>query len=211
MYGFEGPFQFDVDDEGTIVPFDQLSETVKSAIKNDPEITRTNSKVYRFRIGVSPATRPIEKHHDWANVSRLLVETRVGSRRMKIVGLYPRDEKVGHISQHDLDFVTTLKGDVNLFEVAKFKVNLSNALSQVVKSLATENKYGILSYFTDKVAKWVFSRGYKSISFELYLYLVVPNEITENQRQIYVNIVPLRQKNKQITQASLWDHQVKLA
>ncbi len=69
MNGFEGPFRFELDTEGTALPWETLDSTIKEELLSDGNISQESSKVYLFKMAVMPNEHRIEKHHDWTLVS----------------------------------------------------------------------------------------------------------------------------------------------
>ena len=211
MLGFDGPFRFDIDHEGTVVKRSELEDVIRDEIARFGEFTDKNSKVYRFRTIICPDTVEKQKHHDWSQVSRLLIDARPNFKQMKIVGIYPTNKKVGQEDQEEFPLIKTLRGEVNLFNFVRFKLNLSGNISKIVKQRSKKDDYAILAGMNNRCAQWVFSTGWEGLNLDFYLYILVPNSIPERSRYLIVNIIPVRSRSKQITLASVYDHRVQLA
>ena len=209
MRGFEGPFEIEVDDEGTPVSWSSLDDYVQECLRSSGT-TPENAQVYRFKIAVLQSFLTRCAHHDWSKIRRFLVEVRTPIKRVKLRGLYPRDKKVGETPQGDLPFVSMLSGEGELFKSIKFKVNLNDVISPCVKRLLREDTFAVLTCFANRRGQWAYSPAWDGTDFDSYIYVIVPNDVPANERYVEVDALPLRQKNKQLTQISVFQHRVNL-
>ncbi|ATE62096.1 hypothetical protein [Thauera sinica] len=207
MDGFEGPFRFELDAEGTVLPWETLDPTIKAELLSDGNISQESSKVYLFKMAVMPNDYRIEKHHDWQKVSRLFVQATVGHDSMKLGGISPRNKKAANARQLDMGFDGRLEAEANLFSMAKVKLVLSN----FIKKNATADRMAVLSSCTKKIAQWVYSSAWPFIDFKKYVYVAVPDLIPADQRYLKVSIKVVRKGNIEITQAGVHEHTVHLA
>jgi hypothetical protein len=206
MHGFSGPFRFDVDSEGTLIPWAQLDEDIRVTLIKGERFTEKNSNVYRFRIAVISTDRQMERHHDWSKVNRVCIQAELPAPGLAIAGVYPRDKKVAELSQTDMAYMVSLQGQVRLFDVLRLRLTLSSS----AKRLARQDRFAVLSSFNSNVAQWVYSPGWDSIGFDAYLYVAVHKSVEEKHRAVYVSIKPTRKGDKVLTQAQVWRHTVQL-
>jgi len=206
MQGFEGPFRFEIDTDGTELPWESLDPNIKAELLSDGTLKESSSRVFLFKIAVAPSTYRLEKHHDWSKVSRLLVQAKV-ENGMKLGGIAPRDKSVSNARQMDLGFDGKLKAEISLFSMANLKV----ALSHFAKNNATATRHGLLSSCTRRFAQWVYSHGWPFIDFKSYVYVAVPESVPPSSRRLEVAIKALRKGNVELTQVGVWGHLVRLA
>jgi hypothetical protein len=206
MDGFEGPFRFEIDSEGTDIPWDTLDESIKRELLSDGNITEKTSKVYLFKIIVSPYHRRLERHHKWEQVTRIFIEARVGHSLMRLGGISPRNKRSIHARQIDMGFDVKGEGEINLFELARFKL----IISRHVKEKSSETRMAILSSCTKKVAKWVYSRGWPYLDYKKFVYVAVPDFTPVDDRYLAVFIKAVRKDNIEVTQVAVHGHHVQL-
>lgn len=203
MIGFEGPFRFNIEDKGERISSKDLNKEIRKKLtKNE----REGASVYRCKVATIAGERCLEKHHDWAKVTRLLVEALPSHKSMRILGLYPSDKKSKFSKQEEMDFAATAEGKAKLFDMLRFKLSLSH----FVKNYSRQDRYEVMCSFTSKRAQWVFSSAYESLDFDLYVYIVVPDELADSERNLRMSVNPLRKGNKSISMAAIYGHQVSM-
>lgn len=207
MEGFEGPFKFDIDTDGTNIPWDKLDPKIKQELLADGSVSEDSSKVYVFKIAVLPSDHIIEKHHDWQKVSRVFIQAKVADHSIKISGISPRNKKSKYAGQLDMGFDGRLDVDANLFSMARAKL----VISSFTKQNSSEQRMAILSSCTKKIAYWVYSRGWPFIDFTAYVYVAVPNATPADLRHLKVSVKAVRKGNVELTQVGVHDQQVQLA
>jgi hypothetical protein len=112
--------------------------------------------------------------------------------------------KAQNAQQTAMDFMGGFEGTGSLFEMLKFKLNISST----VKNLSTESRYAILSSYTKRMAQWVYSTAWGQLGYETYVYIAVPRDLSD--RVMYVSVNPVRKGNKSITHAAVYEHAVAL-
>ncbi|KQP15566.1 hypothetical protein [Pseudorhodoferax sp. Leaf265] len=206
MNGFEGPFHFVVDDEGTEVPWDQVSDAVRAELEEAGRHNPENSKLYSFKVAVLEHPHRLEKHHDWSAVSRVCIQVKLPSSAMTLAGVSPRNKKASDVFQNDLGIDATVSAEGRLFDLLNYKLNLSS----FAKQNASEQRYAVLNSFNRRVAQWIYSRGWPFLDFTKYLYVVVPNGLSAERRVIKVSVKAVRPKNVELTQVGLFEEPVSL-
>ncbi|MEK6782327.1 MAG: hypothetical protein AABY93_11505 [Bacteroidota bacterium] len=203
MKGFSGPFRFEIDENGTLIQFNELDQVILKTLSSDG-ISSLNSKIYKVKISAFADLNSVQKNHDWAKVKRIFIEINSKSKSVYIVGIYPREQKSKGITQTELDFIKTIKGNIKLFNALQFKLSVDNP----VKLLARLDRYAVLSSFSNRKAQWVFSEGWEELEFKLYIYIVIPNALDKDEKYIDLIIKPTLKKNKELKNVSVWNRKV---
>lgn len=206
MHGFSGPFEFDLDTEGTVVGWDKLDKHIRSDLSTDGQFTEKNSKVYFLKTAVRSTERTLEKHHDWKKVNRLCIQADTPAKGISICGIYPRDKRVRDIPQTELGYIPSIKGSAKLFNSLEFKIDLSS----FAKLLSRSDRYAVISAYTKRFAQWIYSPGWDGVDFAMYLYAAVLNELPPEQKYLQISVKPLRKGNKVLSQAAIWKRPVVL-
>jgi hypothetical protein len=191
MFGFDGPFKFDVDDEGTAIPWNKVSEPIQREISKGGQLTADNSKVYYFKImAVAKHGHPPGNGYDWKEINRVSIETKVGTASMKIVGISPQSRRSSNLAQEPLPFDAAVEAEVNLFEAGKgsFRIKFGDLVSRFVRP----NSYAVMASNNKKRAQWVYSKDWDKTDFEAFMYIVVPNKVKKSSRFVQVKIIPTR-------------------
>lgn len=207
MNGFQGPFSFEIDKEGTEVPWDKVSQVVLGELEEEGKHNAENSKIYTFRIAVLEGSRRLEKHHDWASVSRVCIQAKIESSEMKLAGVSPRNKLASEARQHDLGLDATAEAHGSLFDLLKFKLTLSG----YAKQQAHEHRYSVMNSFTKRSSQWIYSRAWPFLDFVKYLYVVVPNDLPSEKRMVKVSIKAMRKGNVELTQTGVFEAPIVLA
>lgn len=205
MNGFEGPFEFDIDDEGHRIEWEQLDGAVRDELTKNNTYSRETSSIYEVRVAVLAHPQHVQKHHDWKKIKRVFVESRVGSPRMAILAISPTTKHWSETANAEMDFLKFLAGE-RLFDSKQFKLKPAFA----VKNFARSDRFAVLSFFSRKVAQWVFSEGWHDLGFRLALVVVVPNDLDSNARKLVFSVKPTYKETKFIQGASVWDKDVAL-
>lgn len=206
MLGFQGPFEFAIDEEGSVVNWDRVDEHIRTDLTKDGQFTEENSTIYFSKIAVRSTEHVREKHHDWAKVNRLCIQADTPPKGISICGIYPRDKRMRTLSQAELAFVPSLGGEAKLFNTLEFKFNLSNP----AKLLSRADRFAVLSTYSKHFAQWVYSPGWDGIDFELYLYAIVLKSLPPEEKYYQITIKPLRKGNKVLTKAGVWRQPIRL-
>jgi hypothetical protein len=204
MQGFEGPFRFNVDDQGTKCSWDDVPNQYTKELRKEGNYTKQNASIYFARIAVSPVESAPEKNNDWAQVRRVLVEASCADRKIKILSYAPGDRKVETNRQTQMEY--GFSGGDDLFQLLPFKINLSRK----TKHHATEQRFEVLTSCVNRTVQWVYSPAYVALQFPMYIYAVVPNDLDKSSRNMNVKVSPLRKGNKKINSASIFDKKVML-
>lgn len=206
MRGFEGPFEFDIDEEGTAVPWDGADAALLEALEKEGRYTRENSTLFEVRVAVLPRPDRVEKKHDWSRIRRIFVEAKTGSHSMSIRGISPVSKQIAEIPTAEMPFLKAMAG-AKLFESLQFKLKVSGP----VKQFARSNRYAVISFYSKRSAQWVFSEGWEDLGFRLCLVVVVPNDLPQDKRSLLVSVKPTWRQNLFLTQVAVWGRQVRLS
>lgn len=206
MQGFEGPFEFDIDSEGTKMSWDHLPEPIKEELTEDGHFTSENSNIWLCKVVSLSTNIAKQRHHDWARVNRVFIDVKPSSKHIKIFGIYPEQVKSIQIHQEELNLPSSFEGQVSLFEALRFKLKISDT----VKLWSAKNRYAVLGNCIHGHAQWVYSSGWDKTYFKMYLYIVVQNNLPESDRNIFVTIKPTRKGNKVLSQVCIWERKISL-
>lgn len=199
MIGFNGPFRFAVDEEGTPVKWTDLPEAIQQALEANTADTNC-ATVYRCAINVFSEERPRQRHHDWCKIKRVFVHALTPNASLKFLGIAPGNMLAEKSNSPEIG----LGVGVRLFDLLQFRLSISN----VVKLFATQSRYSVLSNHSKKEAQWVFSDGWLTPDFQLYMYLLIPDDLKAPQRHITISVKPVIRHNRTLTNVQLWKQPV---
>lgn len=185
MQGLDGPFGFDLESTGTLVPFGDLAQDIKTELTRDPNTNPKNVDVYFYKISVSRRKNAASKKHDWARINRLFIEIMTRTSEIKILGISPCDRTPANDQQNEL-FTAKAEAGINLFKFIKGSVQVDGPIA----SLAVKDRRSVISSYADRRATWIFTPSWSSIEFRLYLYMAVPKKIDNKKRAFNISIEP---------------------
>ncbi len=205
MKGFEGPFEFDVDEIAEAVtpeniPEDILQEIMKGGCR------RKDGKIYRFKICAVSTDIQKQRHHDWSKVKKVFIEARPLYKRSAILGISPTSRSVReNPGQMEMGILSLIHGaSIVLFRVLEFKLELGD----LAKWTARGDRKSVISTSSKRIAQWIFTDGWDDLEFEMHIFVFVPDGIADELRYISLSVTPTIRKCRRLNNVKIWDHRV---